>query len=268
MALWTPVYITDGSLDLWFDATTGVVTSGSNVTSWTDLVNGVSATLLHGSTAPTYTASLLNGLPGITCAAGGGLGNTSTSFGNLNAHDASALLVILITGSGYQTIYGAYVSGGGEPTFAFDPGSPAPIAIFSAGVNDTQSTQTLAQNTAAIAEWVAPAISGGSWTGVQPYINGTAGAVIPAMTIGAFTQTGIEIFCDVNTGTSGNVHEVVVFNLAVGTTNRQLTEGYLAWKWGLQAGLPAGHPYKSAAPQAPVAPSSPSNPFINVWISK
>ena len=24
--------------------------------------------------------------------------------------------------------------------------------------------------------------------------------------------------------------------------------GYLAWKWGLQANLPAGHTYKSAAP--------------------
>jgi hypothetical protein len=29
---------------------------------------------------------------------------------------------------------------------------------------------------------------------------------------------------------------------------RQLLEGYLAWKWGLAGLLPAGHPYKSAAP--------------------
>ncbi len=36
-----------------------------------------------------------------------------------------------------------------------------------------------------------------------------------------------------------------------GTTNdidRQKMEGYLAWKWGLQGQLPAGHPYKDAAP--------------------
>lgn len=32
------------------------------------------------------------------------------------------------------------------------------------------------------------------------------------------------------------------------TTTRQLVEGYLAWKWGLEGNLPAGHPYKSAAP--------------------
>jgi hypothetical protein len=29
---------------------------------------------------------------------------------------------------------------------------------------------------------------------------------------------------------------------------QQKFEGYLAWKWGLVASLPAGHPYKSAAP--------------------
>lgn len=32
------------------------------------------------------------------------------------------------------------------------------------------------------------------------------------------------------------------------TTNRQLIEGYLAWKWGLENLLPAQHPYKSGAP--------------------
>jgi len=31
-------------------------------------------------------------------------------------------------------------------------------------------------------------------------------------------------------------------------TQRQQIEGYLAWKWGLQGSLPAGFPYKSAAP--------------------
>ena len=34
------------------------------------------------------------------------------------------------------------------------------------------------------------------------------------------------------------------------TTTRQLIEGYLAHKWGLQASLPADHPYKSSPPAA------------------
>ena len=46
----------------------------------------------------------------------------------------------------------------------------------------------------------------------------------------------------------GNVCEVLVYTGILSTTNRQLVEGYLAWKWGTQASLPSGHPYLSAAP--------------------
>ena len=45
-----------------------------------------------------------------------------------------------------------------------------------------------------------------------------------------------------------NVSEIVMYNTVLDTTQRQKIEGYLAWKWGLQANLPSGHPYKSAAP--------------------
>jgi hypothetical protein len=44
------------------------------------------------------------------------------------------------------------------------------------------------------------------------------------------------------------VAEMIVYNTAASSTDRQKCEGYLAWKWGLQGNLPAGHPYKSAAP--------------------
>jgi hypothetical protein len=47
---------------------------------------------------------------------------------------------------------------------------------------------------------------------------------------------------------SGYIGELVVFNTQLGTTSRQQIEGYLAWKWGIQAGLPAGHPYLSSRP--------------------
>ena len=36
--------------------------------------------------------------------------------------------------------------------------------------------------------------------------------------------------------------------ITVNTADHQKTEGYLAWKWGLQGKLPAGHPYKNSAP--------------------
>lgn len=47
---------------------------------------------------------------------------------------------------------------------------------------------------------------------------------------------------------TGTISEVVIYNSSLGTTDRQIVEGYLAWKWGIESSLPAGHPYKSAPP--------------------
>jgi hypothetical protein len=46
----------------------------------------------------------------------------------------------------------------------------------------------------------------------------------------------------------GSIAEVVVFNNQLVTANRQKVEGYLAWKWGLEARLPTDHPYYNIAP--------------------
>ena len=47
---------------------------------------------------------------------------------------------------------------------------------------------------------------------------------------------------------SGSISEIVIYNRVLTTLERQKVEGYLAWKWSIQAQLPAEHPYKSAAP--------------------
>jgi hypothetical protein len=47
----------------------------------------------------------------------------------------------------------------------------------------------------------------------------------------------------------GFIYEVIVITGGVSSTaERQLIEGYLAWKWNIQDGLPASHPYKKRAP--------------------
>jgi hypothetical protein len=43
----------------------------------------------------------------------------------------------------------------------------------------------------------------------------------------------------------GDIAEIIVTHAI---DDRLKIEGYLAWKWGLQANLPAAHPYKAAAP--------------------
>lgn len=47
---------------------------------------------------------------------------------------------------------------------------------------------------------------------------------------------------------AGSVGEVIVLNYIPSAADRQKIEGYLEWRWGTQANLPADHPYKGAAP--------------------
>jgi hypothetical protein len=47
-----------------------------------------------------------------------------------------------------------------------------------------------------------------------------------------------------------SIGEVVIINGTVSATDRQLIEGYLAWRWGLQGNLPGGHPFESYAPRS------------------
>lgn len=54
---------------------------------------------------------------------------------------------------------------------------------------------------------------------------------------------------------NGNIYELFVINGALNDDEIYRLEGYLAWRWGRQATLPANHAYKSAAPETTAASS-------------
>jgi hypothetical protein len=60
----------------------------------------------------------------------------------------------------------------------------------------------------------------------------------------------------------GGMAECIVFNSEIPTSQRQQVEGYLAWKWGLQANLPNGHPYKTSPIALLLNPPSSSLPVV------
>ena len=47
---------------------------------------------------------------------------------------------------------------------------------------------------------------------------------------------------------NGLIGEILIFDAILSEADRQKIEGYLAHKWGLEASLPADHPYKNAIP--------------------
>ena len=88
--------------------------------------------------------------------------------------------------------------------------------------------------------------AGGS-TGLIPYLNGTA-MTAKNGTTASFTGYSLGNYAGNQQFWNGYIAEIVVFNTVLTTDNRQTLEGYLAWKWGVQATLPSTHPYYSSAP--------------------
>lgn len=87
------------------------------------------------------------------------------------------------------------------------------------------------------------------------YVNGNQEA--QSSSLGASTYTinssvilGNNAYSSASVGQmfSGTIHEVLILTDNASQSDRETVEGYLAWKWGLAANLPVGHPYKSAAP--------------------
>ena len=64
-----------------------------------------------------------------------------------------------------------------------------------------------------------------------------------------------------NTAALTTYKEVIYLAREVTEEERQLFEGYLAWKWGREANLPVGHPYKDAAPLVQPPEPEPTNPL-------
>jgi hypothetical protein len=88
-------------------------------------------------------------------------------------------------------------------------------------------------------------------TGGILYKNGTVGETINASYTTSYTYQVQQISLGGgydNRSYAGYVNEVVYYDRALTTAQRQQVEGYLAWKWGLQSKLPSNHPYKNGAP--------------------
>jgi len=62
-----------------------------------------------------------------------------------------------------------------------------------------------------------------------------------ALIIGAESGGGFNYF-------DGPICEIILVESVLTTGERQIIEGYLAWKWGLEANLPSGHPYEFGPP--------------------
>ena len=82
------------------------------------------------------------------------------------------------------------------------------------------------------------------------YGNGSINATVTATGSATYPLSGSRSFIIGGGGTrfNGYVYELIMYNNALTTSQRQQVEGYLAWKWGLVRNIPAAHPYKRSPP--------------------
>ena len=78
-------------------------------------------------------------------------------------------------------------------------------------------------------------------TGATPVATTGNFNIVNYLIGGALGETGTQLL-------NGDVGEVLLYNIALTTLQRQQVEGYLAWKWELVGNLPASHPYKNSPP--------------------
>lgn len=230
---------------LWLDAadSTSITLSGSNVTVWKDKSgSGYSAVPNSG----TVTQTTLNGNNVVNFGTAVMRADNfvwSSSFTQIFVGYVATGDIIIDTLSG---AYGDYVYTGN--------GSLMNINTYATNSGVLQVNDSVAGSVAPKNTWFIFSIGYDS-TGTAA-INYTLNGTVRTTTVfagsgGSATNAALPLYIGGATaafGTGVQFAELIHFNVAISTSQRQQIEGYLAWKWGLQNNLPDTHAYKKIRP--------------------
>ena len=233
---------------LWLDgadsSSASMTLSGSSITAWKDKSgNGVSFTI--GGT-PTLSNAAYNGRSSVYF--NGSTNFYNTTF-NLNLINHSFFIVVTETSGGNAGVLIFHNISAGTYDFNATNGLEFDSPEF--GVEGNYANQPYSNLTYGIYGDTATS----STSNLILYKNGTS--VVTKTGLTAQTSTGLVIGSRVYPSNymiymTGYVSEVLVYSTALTNAQRQQVEGYLAWKWGIQASLPSLHPYANASPTIPV----------------
>ena len=246
--LWRPDSLSS-NLAMWLDAedASTITLNGSTVSQWSDKSgNGRHATQATAANQPTYASSAINSKPALSLDGVNDFMNLPLSSSVIN-NQASVFMVVRITTA--QSNYNATLAwsiGVGSVSVGIGPFGAANTyglyGTFGAGATNLFDIGPTAINT--------NYLSSLSWTNNGLSVNGGFnGANISGTRTNSFTGivNGL-LGLDATSYSSATVGEIVITPMALDIQNRQKVEGYLAWKWGLEANLPSGHPYKLLPP--------------------
>jgi hypothetical protein len=229
--VFTPLQIS--GCQLWLDAAdaTTLTLSGSNVTQWNDKSgNGRNTSTFWN--APTFS----NGAVQFNTTQGFSVNLTASS----TIESGFVVAGVVDYGQG-NTLLGAG-NGNGARQFRIAIVGIATVKQDIIGVLDGGTL--LPTNTTQLVEFT------NDGTTITHYWNGAfykSGSTL-AYDAGRTTTIGQRNGNFVSEGLKGYIQEIIIFNRAVSSSERQQVEGYLAAKWGLKSNLPTTHPFKVITP--------------------
>ena len=213
-------------LQLWLDAddSSTITLNGSTVSQWNDKSgNDYHVSQATASSQPTYTASALN----------------SKSVVRFDGNDELTSLDTVVGGSTNRTVFVVFNSTGGSIQYGVTLGDSTSIGqSFSVSreigvrVNSGYRTWTTAvDSTHAIVTIV---LDGTSTTDLLAWKNGSSLTVDLTSSRTINTAAGFIIGNGSSGGNlTGDVAEIIVYNSALSTSDRQSVESYLSTKWGI-----------------------------------
>lgn len=240
---WTPAEITTA---LWLDAadSSTVTTVSGAVSQWDDKSgNGRDFAQNTTSLRPILTTNGLGGLPIITFDGTNDYLSSATTTGSSTATVAIVWKLNQLVQN--ERIYDIKTGFGGLQLLRDNLTSTicTKSSFYQSGLVSDQWFTTALSTELTIQRFDTNSTlfnrNGSVITGTTGLNVGEAGSV---STIGARADLASTTYLD------GSIAELVVVNGISSVIEVQKLEGYLAHKWGLTANLPAGHPYKSAAP--------------------
>jgi hypothetical protein len=229
---------------LWLDgadSSSVALNSSSNVLAWIDK-SGNSRDLGVGSGTTSYSSNAI-------------VLNSSYMFVNspVNLTNVTVFIVSKSTGVTNQTILGAkpntdYVYNSVDGFGFYKDPPTGRIRFYGQGNDSMQSIFFTDTSTPKLYSFQSTGTTVSGWLNGTSQSGGTLtisrGPTAQGFAIGA--EWGGTSY--VNIWVTASIYEILVYNTALSTIQRQKVEGYLANKWGLQTSLPSNHPHKTAAP--------------------
>ena len=250
-----PIFTPSGidGLALWLDAfdRSTITLSGSNLTRWRDKSPSARVLTPSSLTAFQYVNTFNGSLPSVFregASTTDRIGQTASDF-TLNM-PATIFAVFQNTDAANETRAVFWIAPSGNQTYLY--ANTGTLRISSGdGSQFAASTPPLSSRTNQIITMATGRFS--TLLYQNGGVNGAGTTVSPSRTVGISGATltgqlGIGGLGGNSFSWFGHFCEFIIINNAISTTQRQQIEGYLAWKWGLQASLPSNHLYFTGKP--------------------